>query len=57
VPEHFNFAFDVLDQMAREAPDERALEWCNPAGEARTFSFADISRNRAAAPICSPRWA
>jgi acetyl-CoA synthetase len=30
--------------MAREAPDERALEWCNPAGEARTFSFADISR-------------
>ncbi len=44
VPEHFNFAFDVLDQMAREAPDERALEWCNPAGEARTFSFADISR-------------
>jgi acetyl-CoA synthetase len=44
VPEHFNFAFDVLDRMGRETPDARALEWCNPAGEAKTFTFSDISR-------------
>ncbi len=44
VPEHFNFAFDVLDRMGRETPDARALEWCNPSGEAKTFTFADISR-------------
>ena len=55
VPEHFNFAFDVLDMMARETPDARALEWCNPAGEARTFTFADISResNRCANMLSS----
>jgi acetyl-CoA synthetase len=47
VPDHFNFAYDVLDLMARETPDARALEWCNPAGEARTFTFADISRESA----------
>ncbi len=44
VPDHFNFAFDVLDEMARETPDARALQWCNPAGEERSFTFADISR-------------
>lgn len=44
VPEHFNFAFDVLDKMAAETPDARALVWCNPQGEARTFTFGEISR-------------
>ena len=44
VPEHFNYAFDVLDLLARETPDACALEWCNPEGEARSFTFADISR-------------
>ena len=55
VPEHFNFAFDVLDLMGRETPDARALEWCNPAGEARTFTFSGISResNRCANMLTS----
>jgi acetyl-CoA synthetase len=55
VPDHFNFAFDVLDEMAREAPDARALQWCNPAGEERSFTFADISResNRCANMLAS----
>jgi acetyl-CoA synthetase len=44
VPEHFNYAFDVLDYMARETPDARALQWCNPEGQAKAFTFADISR-------------
>ncbi len=55
VPEHFNFAFDVLDEMARETPNARALQWCNPAGEERSFTFADISResNRCANMLAS----
>lgn len=44
VPEHFNYAYDVLDLLARETPNARALEWCNPEGEARTFTFQHISR-------------
>lgn len=44
VPEHFNFAFDVLDRMAEETPDARALQWCNPQGEERAFTFREISR-------------
>ncbi|MDO4546518.1 MAG: AMP-binding protein [Clostridia bacterium] len=49
-PEHFNFAFDVLDRLASETPDARALEWCNPEGEQASFTFSDISRlsNKAA---------
>ncbi len=55
VPEHFNFAFDVLDEMARETPNARALQWCNPAGKERSFTFADISResNRCANMLAS----
>jgi acetyl-CoA synthetase len=43
-PEGFNFAFDVLDRAAREAPDKRALVWAHPDGRRREFTFADIAR-------------
>lgn len=43
-PEGFNFAYDVVDRLARETPDRRALQWSNPAGERRTFTFAEVSR-------------
>ena len=43
-PAHFNFAYDVLGKLANETPDAIALEWCNVAGEKRTFTFADIDR-------------
>ena len=51
VPEDFNFAYDVVDEWARIAPDKKALLWVNDAGEARQFTFADIKResDRAAA--------
>ncbi|NLG37514.1 MAG: AMP-binding protein, partial [Clostridiales bacterium] len=42
VPERFNFAFDVADEMARLAPDQRALVWANPEGEERVFTFGQI---------------
>ncbi|MEG0146115.1 MAG: AMP-binding protein, partial [Clostridia bacterium] len=36
--------FDVVDRLGRETPDALALRWCNPHGEARDFTFSDISR-------------
>ena len=44
VPDNFNFGYDVIDEIARNEPDRRALIWCNPAGEERRFTFGDISR-------------
>ena len=44
VPENFNFAYDVVDEWARVAPDKKALLWVNEAGESRQFTFADIKR-------------
>ena len=44
VPENFNFAYDVVDEWARIAPDKKALLWVNEAGESRQFTFADIKR-------------
>ena len=42
VPEHFNFAYDVMDAWAAEAPDKLALLWTNDEGECRRFSFKDL---------------
>ncbi|MCR5388638.1 MAG: AMP-binding protein [Lachnospiraceae bacterium] len=42
VPENFNFGYDVVDKIAEETPDKRALVWCNIDGEEHVFSFADI---------------
>ena len=49
VPEDFNFGYDVVDVYEREAPDKKALVWCNDETE-RTFTFAEMSElsNRAA---------
>lgn len=43
VPERFNFAYDVIDRIARVEPDRRAMFWCNEAGEEHTFTFHDMS--------------
>lgn len=42
VPENFNFAYDVVDEWAKIAPDKRALLWTNDKGECREFSFAEL---------------
>ena len=44
VPEHFHFAYDVVDEYARISPDKRALIWCDLKGHERTFTFGEISR-------------
>lgn len=33
IPEHFNFAYDVIDAWAEEAPHKRAMLWTNERGE------------------------
>ena len=38
-PCDFNFAYDIVDGWAKEAPDNRALLWCNDAGEEKVFTF------------------
>lgn len=45
IPEHFNFGFDVVDEMARLEPQKTAMVWCNQKGEEHIFSFADIKRS------------
>ena len=44
VPENFNFAYDVLDVIAEEEPDKRALQWAHMDGRERVFTFAEIAR-------------
>lgn len=44
IPETFNFAYDVIDEIALMEPGRRAMVWCNEAGEERTFTFGDLSR-------------
>ncbi len=51
IPEHFNFAYDVMDEWAKEKPEKLALLWTNDEGECIRFSFKDIKEqsDRAAA--------
>jgi len=42
IPEHFNFAYDVMDEWAKEAPEKLALLWTNDEGEERRFTFGDL---------------
>ena len=51
IPEHFNFAYDVMDEWAKEKPEKLALLWTNDEGDCIRFSFKDIKEqsDRAAA--------
>ncbi len=44
IPEHFHFAYDVVDEYARLSPDKRAMIWCDLHGRERTFTFGEFSR-------------
>ena len=48
--ENFNFAYDVVDEIARLEPNRRAMVWCNDQGEEKIFTFDDMRRysNKAA---------
>ena len=42
IPEHFNFAFDVVDELALKTPDKIAMVWCDDKGEEATFTFGQM---------------
>lgn len=53
IPETFNFAYDVVDRMAKEHPEQRALVWvqdescglyAQTACHERVLTFGDMSR-------------
>lgn len=41
-PDSFNFAYDIVDDIAVNDPDRPAMVWCNPEGEEHRFTFADM---------------
>ncbi|NLD86953.1 MAG: AMP-binding protein [Clostridiales bacterium] len=43
-PDNFNFGYDVVDRIAEETPDKRALVWCNAGDEEHIFTFSDIKK-------------
>ena len=49
-PDNFNFAYDVMDELARRTPDKRAMVWVSNEDEEKIFTFDDFRResNRAA---------
>ncbi len=50
VPDNFNFAYDIVDEIARKSPDKLAMLWLSKDDEEKRFTFKDISEmsNRAA---------
>jgi len=50
IPENFNFAFDVVDEIASRTPEKIAMVWCNDKGEEAVFTFGQMKRqsNKAA---------
>lgn len=56
IPDNFNFAYDVVDQIAVAEPDKVAIIWTNDANEKKTFTFRDLSRmSNAAANFLTSR--
>ncbi len=43
-PDSFNFAYDIVDDIAENDPGRRAMVWCNPEGEEHVFTFADMKK-------------
>ncbi|MDR1775842.1 MAG: AMP-binding protein [Actinomycetes bacterium] len=41
-PDDFNFAYDIVDDIAVAEPERPAIIWCNPEGEEHRFTFGDI---------------
>ena len=42
IADNFNFAYDVVDEIARLEPNRRAMVWCNVAGEERVLTFGEM---------------
>ena len=44
VPDNFNFAYDVIDEIGKNEPDRRALVWVNEEGEEHIFTYSDLMK-------------
>lgn len=42
IPGDFNFAYDVVDDLAEKSPDRTAMVWCSDKGEEKVISFYDM---------------
>lgn len=44
VPDNFNFAYDVIDVIAKETPEKKAIIWVDDSGDKKEFTFKDLSK-------------
>jgi acetyl-CoA synthetase len=44
IPENFNFAYDVVDEIASGTPEKVAMVWCNDKGEEAVFNFGQMKK-------------
>jgi acetyl-CoA synthetase len=42
IPESFNFAYDVVDEIAIDDPDKVAMVWCDDKGNEAVFTFEQM---------------
>ncbi len=42
IPENFNFAYDVVDEIAVNNPDKIAMVWCDDKGNEAIFTFGQM---------------
>ena len=42
IPDNFNFAYDIFDKIADEAPDRLAMVWCDDNGTEKRFTFGEL---------------
>ena len=45
VPRNFNYAYDVVDAIAKENPERPALVWCDEKGDEKHFNFMDMQNH------------
>lgn len=41
-PNHFNFAYDIVDEIASYEPERKALMWCDSAGNEKVFTYGEL---------------
>ena len=44
IPDNFNFAFDVVDEIAKQTPEKVAMVWCDDKGAEAVFTFAQMKK-------------
>src|SRR5664280_3855849 len=42
IPENFNFAYDVVDEIADGNPDKTAMVWCDDKSKEAIFTFGQM---------------